>query len=72
MNCETVIVVYDPGSTFYEKAEHIKTLVNYQYDKTYIGTETPSWISTIQNFNIRAESHGVSSLWKRTERGSTI
>ena len=62
MNLGIVIVVFDPGNTFYEKADHIKTLVKYQYDKTHSGTETPSWISNIQYFNIRAESHGVASM----------
>ena len=72
MNCATVMVIYDTGNMFYEKSDHIKTMVKYQYDKTYIGTETPSRIATIQHFNVCAESHRVSSLWKRTERGSTI
>jgi hypothetical protein len=42
------------------------------YDKTRISTETPSWILITKHFNICAESHGLLSLWKRTERNSTI
>ena len=47
MNLGIVIVVFDPGNTFYEKAEHIKTIVEYQYDKMHSGIKRPSWISTI-------------------------
>jgi len=68
----TVVALYDPGDTFYEKAEHIETMVKHVHKKKSLGKPPPSWMSTIKNVNIRAEKHGLSTLFKRTEKNKTI
>ena len=68
----TVVALYDPGPAWYEKAEHIQTMVIHLFKKKNPGEEIPSWMRTIKNINIRAEQHGLSSLFKRRPNNSTI
>ena len=40
----------------------------YILEKMNPGIDTPSWMSTTNNVNICAESHGLSSLWKMIDK----
>ena len=68
----TVVALYNPGPVWYEKAEHIQTVVTHLFKKKNGGEEVPSWMGTIKNINIRAEQHGLSTLYKRRANNSTI
>ena len=73
LNHKNVVVWFNFGNTFYEKAEHIKTMAMYTHEKMNPGIDTPSWMSTTNNVNICAESHGLSSLCKMIDKnGNTI
>jgi len=72
MKTATVVALYDPASVWYEKAEHISTVITHLYKKKNMGKDIPSWMGTFKNITIRAEKHGLSSLYKRRSNNTTI
>ena len=68
------IVIYGkPLNTFYAKAEHQRTVIEYLHKRKKLGNvnNTPNWIKSIDDTKIRGAEHGLKSEWYKTKGGNT-
>ena len=67
-----LIVLSDPGATYWLREEHIVQMLNYCWTgDSHAGEPVPAWVETVKRYTIRGEESGKSSLYKRTGNGKT-
>ena len=70
----SVVIFPKPGKTFYNKAEHQKSLLMHalKIRKVVNPTLDGTWMDTISYYHMRDKEYGDESVWRRTSNNNTI
>ena len=66
-----VVIFGDNGKAFFLKPEHLRDLFHIGWHKKHPLKPLPTWISSLDCYNIRAMEHGKDSKWYKTKGNKT-